>query len=235
MSASQLQQEFSLLVQQYIETHRCRGIDASGHKREFIPRNALARFWDREKILNVLCDSGTSMDERIAQDSKLILEKFLIIFSILVSIRRPECISLFTEVQLDDVKLPFDSPPELWTEDVAKLEVLDEFKKSQWKFCPLSFHDKRFKAKIPRDQIIPVLDKEPLDPLADEKDDVLLFKATIHPDCSGPLPVSISTDLFFTYPQVLMPPRPLLYSKSTVSSKTTPGRYTIMKSAYIPV
>ncbi|KAK4206185.1 hypothetical protein QBC37DRAFT_381340 [Rhypophila decipiens] len=183
MANSDLTGRFKAHLAKYIRDHDCYGHDAFD-KREFVPRDALSRFWTPDQIVNCLC--RTRQDERIPADRQNILHHYLAVFSILVFISRSEYISAFmcTETPLDDAHLPIRSTPEEWTHDVKLKEVFEEFDKAQWRFCPLTLDRRPWKWKLSPYHILPVGSKRLIDPRSDEEDDdVLVYEADWHPLC----------------------------------------------------
>ncbi|KAM7215402.1 hypothetical protein V8F06_009263 [Rhypophila decipiens] len=187
MANSDVIHHFKAHLVKYIRDHDCYGSDAFD-KREFIPRDALSRFWTADQIVNVLC--RTRQEERIRADRQNILQHYLAVFSILVYISRPELITTFmcTETPLDDAHLPIRSTPEEWTHDSELREVFTEFDKAQWRFCPLTLDRRPWKSKLAPYHIIPIASKRLIDPNSDEEEDeVLVYEADWHHLCRGPL------------------------------------------------
>lgn len=178
--------EFRTYLDKYIVDHDCYGLaelsDESG-PRKFVPRSALEDFWTVDKLLNVLCRA--SQEERIPADRAEIMARYLVVFSILVSISRPELIGHFMSRETDDAHLPISSPPTDWT------YVPEEFHKAQWRFCPLTFDRRRYMANLNPYHILPISNKKLLDSEADEEGDVVVYEALWHPSCLGLLPVRI--------------------------------------------
>ncbi|KAK3382680.1 kinase-like domain-containing protein [Lasiosphaeria ovina] len=173
--------EFKDYVENYITDHGCHGQDLWG-PRDFVPRVALADFWDRDKVIDVLCSGGT-----YRADITKILDDHLVGFSILVWISRPRSINLFMSVGggLDDAKLPRSGTPTEWEDVPENKDILDEFCKAQWKFCPLTLDHRLRLSNLDSFHIIPITSKELLDPQADEEEAVVVYKATWHSSCLG--------------------------------------------------
>ncbi|KAK3367594.1 hypothetical protein B0H63DRAFT_515424 [Podospora didyma] len=178
--------EFRDYVKKYITNHGCHGETLLGGKDkvEFVPRLALAEFWTRDRVVDVLC----SGQQRIRGDIQEILDDYLVIFSVLVWIERPESINIFMSVEgsLDDTKLPISFTPIQWTHDPENKATLEVFQKSQWRFCPLTLDRRRYKSTLNPFHILPITNKKLFDDDADEDvDDVLVYEAMWHPSCLG--------------------------------------------------
>ncbi|KAH8889148.1 hypothetical protein GQ53DRAFT_843190 [Thozetella sp. PMI_491] len=182
---------FSLYIEKYINDNDCRGFNGVGEKCGFASLKALRDYWNPDKILDVLCEAPDTQREQINVDPKRIYDKYLIVFSVLVSIGHPQHIISFTDHQLDDTKLPLNNIPKVWSETDEQVQVYRLFEKEQWTFYPLTFDYKPYRPKLVWNQIIPITKNRRLQPVADSGDDVFVFEATVHPDCRGSLPVTI--------------------------------------------
>lgn len=189
--ASETTTEFANYINDYIKQHDCYGTDGwGGDAVAFVPRVALEEFWTEKKVIGILC--RTPQEERIRADISQILKHYLVVFSVLVTLGKPQFITSFlsSRTALSDRELPFEGVPEEWTHDDEKRGTLEEFKKVQWRFCPLVFDQRLYKSVMSPYRIVPVTSKRLVDPSADEEeDDVLVYEANWHPDCLGFLPV----------------------------------------------
>lgn len=143
-------------------------------------------------MINVLC--RTIQEERIPGDTSEILDHYLVVFSILVWISKPELIAPFmsAETRLDDTQLPISFTPVEWADVSQNIDFLDDFKKAQWRFCPLTFDRRCYMTKLNPYHVLPISNKRLLDSNADEEDDVVVYEALWHPKCLGLLPVRVS-------------------------------------------
>ncbi|KAK0712015.1 hypothetical protein B0H67DRAFT_669774 [Lasiosphaeris hirsuta] len=177
-------------VQQFIREHHCFGyisIDGpnSESKAEFVPLVALHRFWTVEKIKDVLW----SVRPRIRTDPQHLLDKYLVVFSVLVWMSAPEKIDTIKELNVDDDNLPIDERLINGTDQSDTKEFLNDFSKHQWRFCPLTLDCRPFKKQLNPYHILPITSQELLDSTADEEeDDVVVYKAQWHRFCLGSLP-----------------------------------------------
>jgi hypothetical protein len=181
--------EFKKHVQRYINKYECYGCTtSSGAERvEFVPRDALEQFWTAEAVKAILWSDQLGA----ATDTQHLIETYLIVFSILVWMGKPGRINMMRELNIDDQHLPVDDKFIQGTEQLDMKELLLEFSKNQWKFCPLILEDRPFKRQLHAYHIVPIVNKEPLDPTADDEDgDVQVYKAQWHKLCLGSLPVS---------------------------------------------
>lgn len=178
----------------HLNRNTCQGQDVYG-TRDFIAPQAIDDFhWTRDKIndaLGLLPDPDPYRPPLPSPHT--ILEKYKVVFSILVSISRPSAISEFINNQLEDERLPFTTTPVSWSDDSTKSNLFQEFLKNQWKFCPLVFKSswQYSKTELSDNQVLPILRKEPLDQDAHrDGHDVVLYKVELHPHSRGILPVS---------------------------------------------
>ncbi|KZL75824.1 protein kinase 4-like protein [Colletotrichum tofieldiae] len=183
MAEDNVSKHFCAYVRDYAALQNCFGEDGFHTHREFFPQRALHEFWTREKITSVLCYP----EEWIQQNPDFILQHYIVVFSILVLMRRPDQIALFTDWGIDDFQLPLLAIPDVYS-GASEEGVLKEFMKLQWKFCPLLFGMntcyKLNKRKLSPYLILPVLGKTKMDPNADEDDEVVLYSVKLHSDCA---------------------------------------------------
>jgi len=181
--------EFKKHVQLYITKYECYGCTASdGAERvQFVPRDALEQFWTVEAVKAVLWSDQLGA----ATDTQHLIETYLTVFSILVWMGKPGRINMMRELNIDDEHLPVDDKLIQGTEEPDMKELLEEFSKYQWKFCPLIFKDRPFMTQLHPYHIVPIVNKELLDPTTNDEDgDVQVYKAQWHRLCLGSLPVS---------------------------------------------
>lgn len=174
----------------YIEGEKCHGEDGLRKPCDFVPRKAILDFdWTGSKIIDAI-----RLESPVASipDVEEIREKYLTVFSILVSLSRPQDIGLFMQFQVLDNTLPLTAIPTDWPRasspsDEYSIIHLQSFMESQWKFCPFIL-DRHHQVRLPERQILPITRSG--DPLCD-KDTVSLHKVKIHRDCRAKsLPVS---------------------------------------------
>lgn len=184
--------EFRKHVQKFIKDYCCYGYTSieganTGRKTEFVPLDALKNFWTVGKIREVLW----SVHPRIQTDPQHLLNKYLVVFSVLVWMSAPEKIDTIKELNVDDHNLPVDDRLINGTDQSDTKDFLNEFSKNQWRFCPLTLDCRPFKKQLNPYHILPITSQELLDPIADEEDDdVLVYKAQWHRSCLGSLPPS---------------------------------------------
>ncbi|KAF6812144.1 serine/threonine protein kinase [Colletotrichum musicola] len=177
-------EDFHSYVDNYTSENNCIGENGFGERREFISRPALTAYWTPEKVNSVLC----YQDQWITGNCDIILRDYVIVFSSLVMNSRPENIVLFCRAGITDTRLPLDSVPLAYSE-APEATIFREFMKSQWRFCPLTFGREPGTFPVKRDidpyQIVPVVEKEKLDPQADEsEDESVIYKVKLHQDCA---------------------------------------------------
>lgn len=174
----------------YVRGEDCYGENGLGQTCDFVPKTAIRDFgWDERRIIDAI--RAMSMNTPIP-DVSVLLDKFLIIFSILTSLipPRPHEIALFMQYQLHDGKLPLDGNafPLPWLSAPECQSVIEDFVDKQWRFCPFIFdYPSRAPNVILRERhILPITREEVLY----TKPKVKLHKVTIHGACGGTLPVS---------------------------------------------
>lgn len=187
---------FNSHLARYIEKNKCHGVDSINEKRDFVPLAALKEFWTPDKITQALC--SVNHQDRIGHDASTIYEKYLRVFSILVSAGREYWteISSFMDTQLDDDSLPLRQLPLTWADKPEKRPLYERFEKHQWKFCPYIFEHAVFQAKFPFHLILPFASKEKVDPEKGESDEVVIFKVKLHRECKGFIPVGRGFSFF---------------------------------------
>ncbi|KAF6834234.1 tein kinase 4-like protein [Colletotrichum plurivorum] len=177
-------EDFHSYVDNYTSENNCIGENGFGERQKFISRPALTAYWTPEKVNSVLC----YQDQWITGNCDIILRDHVIVFSSLVMNSRPENITLFCRAGITDTRLPLDSVPLAYSE-APEATIFREFMKSQWRFCPLTFGREPGTFPVKRDidpyQIVPVVEKEKLDPQADEsEDESVIYKVKLHQDCA---------------------------------------------------
>ncbi|KAK5655735.1 hypothetical protein OQA88_5272 [Cercophora sp. LCS_1] len=179
-------------VSRYIRSRDCYGYpymsineDNKNSRVEFVPCEALTKFWNVERVRDLhWSDNGA-----IVPIDKQFLDKYLISFSILVSMSRPGDINMMVNQGLDDSSLPIEEKLINGTDEPKAKQFLEDFSKHQWKFCPLILNnDRPFKRELHPYCILPISEKQLLfsKGLGDELDEeVSVYKAKWHPSCSG--------------------------------------------------
>ncbi|KAK0651080.1 hypothetical protein B0T16DRAFT_403139 [Cercophora newfieldiana] len=178
--------EFREHIQRYIEDRHCYGrrVLDDDSSAEFVPLVALTEFWTTERIHNVLW----SAQPRIPNDASHLLEKYIIVLSILVYMKEPGRIDTITNLGIDDANLPITDNLIHGTHDPDAAPFLVSFAKNQWRFCPLTLDSRPYKKQLHPYHIVPITHKEPFDPEAHDQDDVAVYKAEWHRSCLGSLP-----------------------------------------------
>lgn len=182
---SQAAEDFDQYIEDYIRHGQCYGKNGYNETKPFVPRSALDEYWTNERIDHILW----SRIDRIKTNNQLIKPQFLVTFSILVSLSRPEYITMFMQHEISDRLLPLSGIPRGISEAEEK-EVFEAFEKIQWKFCPFSFDIetgyKPSKRKLSPYHIMPIqkmwrIDRQAYE--AEEDEDVCLYRVELHEEC----------------------------------------------------
>ncbi|KAH7378713.1 kinase-like domain-containing protein [Pyrenochaeta sp. MPI-SDFR-AT-0127] len=128
------------------------GTDGKGHARNYVPSEALKRYWTSERLSWALqcCTLPDSMVDHIFQRS-------LRVFSILMFIDQPQYLQLFCRRGINDDHLPISEQWPYGTDERDNLQLaLRSVYKNQWTFCPLELGQNiMYKRKLDTPQILP--------------------------------------------------------------------------------
>ncbi|KAL0937523.1 uncharacterized protein CTRU02_207254 [Colletotrichum truncatum] len=177
-------QDFRQFVEIYIKENNCYGLNGYNDRVSFVPRPVLDRYWTLERIDHVLW----SPSDRIKTTSSNIKQAYLLTFSILVFMARPEGITTFIGGECSDVALPLHTIP-TWASESSEREVFEVFEKEQWRFCPLTLNmetdPKPLRRQLSPYHIIPILEKNDIDKSASGGDEANIYKVKLHHECSS--------------------------------------------------
>jgi hypothetical protein len=228
-------EEFGQHINQYSTENYCVGVNGLGEKLDFVPKTALEDYWTREKVGRMI--RASSGPDNIPHDLGLIVNDYIVIFSILVLMRKPLLIELFMKAWIKDQQLPISSNqvPKAWSDLPYNRELWHKFWIEQWKFCPLTFGRKTamWKVSLNECQILPIQKERLPDKESGDGDIATLYKVEINHTCRDSLSVSIpliiysllSTDQFVFE-------RDSLYLKNIKGMTLNQRRYSITKSLY---
>ncbi|CAM1507875.1 Fc.00g047230.m01.CDS01 [Cosmosporella sp. VM-42] len=161
----------------FVKRNSERGLDGNGDEALFIRPSDLDRHWDDDTIDKVL----NNPQQEIRAPPQAIAEYYLVIFSILVYIGMPEFIVDFVQNGWDDEKLPMiDRGP--FNDSPATSEMIDEFRKKQWQFCPVRFMNRRRwdRRNLDPRQILPIEHKECLTKQVTSGPKTIVSKVKLH-------------------------------------------------------
>ncbi|KAF4842412.1 PR5-like receptor kinase [Colletotrichum siamense] len=180
MSENQIIAQLRRHVDDYIERYDCHGVNGYGSRLPFVPEVALTDFWSVEKITAVLCHD----EDLVLHNPEVVMEHYIVVFSILVLTSKAANLDLFTQLDLSDKSLPLDTTPKSYRDSTYN-DVFESFMDMQWKFCPMSLYlplgPKPSKRNLLPDVILPISGKEKINPKANEEiNTAVLYKTELH-------------------------------------------------------
>ncbi|KAF4990347.1 hypothetical protein FGRMN_8482 [Fusarium graminum] len=166
----------------FVDDHLSEGINGYEQKAWFIRPGVLRQWWTQRGSRRIprLLDYRTYIGETV------IIESYLIIFSILVYIGQPQYIDDFVRLGLRDVQLPLPNDMNNLGGDPHTTNMLDSFRKYQWKFCPVYFTKGMVKKKIDPRQILPIKKSRNLRSPMDSNMKTIINATTFYADCFDP-------------------------------------------------
>ncbi|KAJ4256764.1 hypothetical protein NW762_008860 [Fusarium torreyae] len=138
----------------FVQRNSIEGVDGYGHHVLFVPTTKLKKWWTEPRGRRI----PRALDLQNGIDINVIIDYYLIIFSILVYIGKPLYIHDFVRHGYTDDRLPFVNPPRIFGEDPGMLDMLRLFRDAQWKFCPVRFSKGMLRKVIDPRQILPIME-----------------------------------------------------------------------------
>jgi hypothetical protein len=187
--ARRLMNKFDEDLELHTNTESWFGRNATTGRVKFVPKEFLANYWtptNLNRLLHSLPGPKFAKDE-ISQISS----EYIVVFSILTKLHRPDQIRHFLVSQIKDSSLPLHdaSMPKVWTDQLQDRVSWNSFFSEQWRFCPYVFGNTSDTETTER-CILPIQSKERLQNPATEDNLAVLYKIKIHPACRGELSVS---------------------------------------------
>lgn len=133
------------------QTHN--GQDITGNTYAYIPQPVLEEYWTINRISKVLQAHIPTIPANI----RVLKQRYIQIFSILVYIDGVRHLDKFTSQSLDDSRLPLKQLPTEWPVDYHHKQLVDIFSREQWTFCPLEFTLYKLDNRdLPSDLVLPI-------------------------------------------------------------------------------
>lgn len=111
-----------------------------------------------DKLLQEVLADG---EEHVVPAGETILDQYLAILTILLTIGQARYLNRFVERDYSDDRLPFFDRPRHFPKSEAG-SFFDSFFDAQWRFCPVRFAKNPVNLQIEPEQIIPLKSKEEL-------------------------------------------------------------------------
>ncbi|KAF4964969.1 hypothetical protein FSARC_7147 [Fusarium sarcochroum] len=159
----------------FIEKNLSEGVNGYGHHVWFVRTSILRQWWTEPGGRRI----PRALDLQNGIDNNVIIDCYLIIFSILVFIGKPHYIHEFVRQGYTDARLPFVNPPRVFGTDPAMVDMLRLFRDRQWKFCPVQFSKGMVRKFIDPRQILPIMESKLL--RSSPKSTIKVVK--LYPDC----------------------------------------------------
>lgn len=126
---------------------------------KYIPRSSLSRYFTDEggSIESLL--EEVLKDEEHAPQAETVLNQYLVVFAILLSIGKGQYLSRCIERDYSDDKLPFFDRPRHFPKS-EEGSFFDSFSDAQWRFCPVRINKNPVNFQIEPEQILPLRRRE---------------------------------------------------------------------------
>ena len=127
------------------------GRDGHGEERSFVPEEELTRYWTKGKVNEICKAHNPHLTIKFDVVSKLCLR----LFSILVYIDKVQYFDVLTRHKISDAQLPLAEVPPVLNYPAYE-DVVRDFLKHQWLFCPLVLNEALFtNLHLHSDHILP--------------------------------------------------------------------------------
>lgn len=189
METCRLMKQFDSDLELHTNTESCFGRKEDNELAKFIPRQFLTTYWGEDNLYDLL--GSLPGPGFVPHEISQILGEYIVVFSILTKLHKPDQIRKFLDLQIKDSSLPLHdlSMPKSWTNQLHNTVLWNSFISEQWLFCPFIF-GKSFDAELPESCIFPIQTKDFLQDKPHDGDLAILYKVKIHPAYRSELSVS---------------------------------------------
>lgn len=126
----------------------------------YTPRSVLLRYFTNgQGSIDGLLAVVLKEEENHIPTSDTVLEQYLAVFTILLSIGKAQHLNRFIERDYNDDRLPFFDRPRHFPKTESG-SFFDAFFDAQWQFCPVRFAKNPVNLQIEPEQILPLKSKE---------------------------------------------------------------------------
>ncbi|KAK4224912.1 hypothetical protein QBC38DRAFT_484328 [Podospora fimiseda] len=162
--------------------HEHNGVNGFGEKKLFVCKGALTDYWSREKIIEVLLETGNE-----AANARSIWRNHIVLFSLLCYIEYPQLLDRFIAEKIaGSLPLSETSTKQGWWAGDNKFRQL--FLSTQWKFLPVVFGTTLYDASRPDEAIESILpiNHQHIKVLGKPKEQTAVFRVSLFPCCIEP-------------------------------------------------
>lgn len=162
----------------------------------YTPRSDLLRYFaDGRGSLDDLLKAVLKEEEHIIPASETVIQQYLAVFTILLSIGQAQYLNRFIERDYNDERLPFFDRPRHFPKAVTG-SFFDAFFDAQFRFCPIRFAKNPVNLQIEPEQILPLRNKQQIKVVGP----AITYKVELHGDYdpfvedSSPFQIDLGTN-----------------------------------------
>lgn len=149
-------------LSEYLEGKWKIGYDIDQKPSRYVTVDILKRYWKKTTVSNIL---NTGYYEPITISPDAIIESFIRVWSTLVWIGRPECITWFRRNARDDEYFFVNGFTETVDADPRVQEMLQAFRNHWWRFWPVRFQSaKMHQRELDQQRVLPITSVHRLSP-----------------------------------------------------------------------
>lgn len=160
----------------YLESDKCAlSGRCGGSSIAFIPRRSLLSYFGQQtRCIEQLLREAFQEDAHTISEAQVILDHFLVVFTILLRIGKALALPRFVERDYTDERLPFFDRPRHF----PKLDspFFEAFFDAQWTFCPVKLPKNPENYELEPEQILPLAEKHKIA----ENTGLCIYRAKIH-------------------------------------------------------